>query len=253
MSHVSLKIYAQPALDCAIGLDMAPNSVDDMYDGCKDEMKTMVQKEYLLNEKNTNIKFRQAWEEAEEIYNDQDKTGTALGREHVVSIYVYSKQDFHEEMNSAIRTQQSSYTTTFRYHTINFFLTDALQSLSAQEPETEKCLTGYLTFDMNFSQDVLGKEIRFGSFTSTKLQRYKTNENTENKSCFEIVTCNGADISMFSRSGEAEADVLIPPYEVFNVTQIKRRSEEHSLECEVVYKLDSTRTLSNLNCALFRK
>lgn len=256
MSLVPLKVYAAPELKDVTALDMAPNSVDDMYNGCKVQMKTKVQTEYLPNEKNTNKKFKQAWDEAEQRYNTKwSKKGTRLGKELVVAIYVYSfgREDIYKDINTAVRTGQPTYKTTFGYHAVHFFLTDAIQTLNARKPEGERCLTVYRGVDLYFSQDVLQKEVRFGSFTSTTMRGFDIAKKFGEKSCFKIVTCYGADISMFSRFGEAEAEVLILPYEVFIVTEIKKRSEQKDLECEVVYKMKSTRTVSNLDCALFPK
>ncbi|XP_071779417.2 ecto-ADP-ribosyltransferase 5-like [Centroberyx gerrardi] len=250
---------AEPALKGRLSLDMAPNSVDDMYTGCKDKMETRVKKEYLENEKNKDRNFTQAWGEAEKYYNKKWKKrgkrpSTALGKQRVMAIYVYTldKPKVYLEFNNAVRTQKSKYKTTFRYHTLHFFLTDAVQTLNARKPEAERCLTGYRRVNSYFGKEnVLNKEIRFGSFTSSSMGWYPSAGRFGDKSCFEIVTCSGADVSLYSKLGESEREVLIPPYEVFKVTKVRKRSEEKSLPCEVVYKVKSTgKTLSNLNCAL---
>ena len=63
----------------------------------------------------------------------------------------------------------------------------------------------------------------------------------------------GADFSLYSKL-ENQAEVLIPPYEVFKVVEIKKRSTmQPDLPCEVVYKVKSTGYVSKLNCALFTK
>ncbi|XP_060882733.1 ecto-ADP-ribosyltransferase 5-like [Labrus mixtus] len=146
---------------------------------------------------------------------------TSLGKERIMAIYVYSldKPKVYLDFNKAVQSQKSEYKTTFRYHALHFVLT---------------------------------KAIRFDSFTSASMGWYPSSERFGDESCFEIVLCHGADVSLFSKLGEAEREALIPPYEVFKVTSVKRRSEQKNLPCEVVYKLKSTRkTLSSLNCALF--
>ncbi|KAM9363648.1 NAD(P)(+)--arginine ADP-ribosyltransferase 2-like [Symphorus nematophorus] len=224
---------------------MAPNSVDDMYHGCKDKMRSKVQK-YLWDEKNTDKNFNWAWHEAEK-YNPN-----TLGKEQAMAIYVYSleKPNIYEDFNNAVRTQKFMYQTKFRYHALHFFLTDALQTLKAHKKK--RCLTGYRGVNKFFSQDVLNKEIRFGSFTSSSRAGYSVAKKFGDKSCFEIKTCFGADITSYSKF-KNEAEVLIPPYEVFKVKKIIKRSEHKNLPCEVVYRLRSTGVLSNLNCALFPK
>ncbi|XP_074553415.1 NAD(P)(+)--arginine ADP-ribosyltransferase 1-like isoform X2 [Halichoeres trimaculatus] len=241
---------------------MAPNAVDDMYSGCKDKMEYRVKKEHLLNERNRDKNFTLAWSEAEKYYNKKWKrhkgkrpsSSSSLGKEQVMALYVYSldKPRVYLSFNNAVRTQKSEYKTTFRYHSLHFFLTDALQTLSARKPGDERCVKGYRRANSYFSQDVLNKAVRFGSFTSSSMGWYPSSGRFGNKSCFEIITCFGADVSLYSKLGESEREVLIPPYEVFKVTKVERRSEQKSLPCEVVYRLKSMgKPLSTLNCALF--
>ncbi|CAJ1052708.1 NAD(P)(+)--arginine ADP-ribosyltransferase 1-like isoform X2 [Xyrichtys novacula] len=255
-----LKISAAQGLNVEVPLDMAPNAVDDMYHGCKDKMEYRVKKEYLINERNKDKNFTLAWSEAEKYYNKKWKRhkgkrpSSSLGKEQIMAIYVYSlnKPKIYLDFNDAVRTQKSKYKTTFRYHSMHFFLTDALQTLNARKPEDERCVTGYRRVNSYFSQDVLNKAVRFGSFTSSSMGWYPSSDRFGDKSCFEIVTCFGADVSLYSKLGEAEREALIPPYEVFKVTRVERRVDQKSLPCEVVYKLKSMgKTLSSLNCALF--
>ncbi|KAM3867754.1 NAD(P)(+)--arginine ADP-ribosyltransferase 1-like [Diretmus argenteus] len=249
---------AGSGLNVRLPLDMAPRSVDDMYTGCKDKMGNKVKKEYLQNERNKDRNFTQAWAEAERYYNKRwrkRRPPGALGKQQVMAIYVYSldKPAVYLDFNHAVRTQKSKYKTTFRYHALHFLLSDAIQTLNARKPEAERCLTSYRRVDGDFGREnVLNKEMRFGSFTSSSLGWYPSASRFGDKSCFEIVTCSGADVSLFSKLGEAEREVLIPPYEVFKVAKVRRRSEEKGLPCEVVYNVKSTgKTLSSLNCALF--
>ncbi|XP_068583364.1 NAD(P)(+)--arginine ADP-ribosyltransferase 1-like [Cebidichthys violaceus] len=254
------KSSAEPGLKGQVPLDLAANAVDDMYAGCKDKMEYRVKKEFLVKEKSKGKNFTLAWGEAEKYYNKKWKRkkgkrpSTSLGKEQIMAIYVYTldNPNIYLDFNYAVRTQKSKYKTTFRYHTLHFFLTDALQTLSTRKPEKERCLTGYRRVNGYFSQDVLNKVMRFGSFTSSSMGWYASAERFGDKSCFEIITCSGADVSLYSKLGESEREALIPPYEVFKVTKIERRSGQKRLPCEVVYKLKSAgKTLSNLNCALF--
>ncbi|XP_073332537.1 NAD(P)(+)--arginine ADP-ribosyltransferase 1-like [Pagrus major] len=240
---------AETGLDDVIHLDMALESVDDMYSGCKDNMKSKVLNEFLQNEKNRDSNFKKAWEMAEK------KKFTDLEKEQAMAINVYTREipNVYLDFNKAVRTKKSKYQTKFRYHTLHFFLTDALQTLNACIPDAKRCPTVYRRTNCYFSQDVLNKGIRFGSFTSSSMQKYPSSVKFGNKSCFEIVTCSGADITKYSVLKGAENEVLIPPYEVFKVTEIKRRSEQKDLPCEVVYKVKSTGVKSNTNCAFFPK
>ncbi|KAJ8000853.1 hypothetical protein DPEC_G00184700 [Dallia pectoralis] len=61
-------------------LDMAPNSIDDYYKGCRPKMKKMVKKEYLVQERQNNDAFNQAWASAEDYY--QKKKRSYVGKGH---------------------------------------------------------------------------------------------------------------------------------------------------------------------------
>lgn len=229
---------------------MAPDSVDDTYEGCQNKMAD-VQKEYLDNEKNMNPNFKEAWDTVERSQRNKKKKKEdpqKLSKEQVIAIKVYTLDTpkIYPEFNNAVRTQGPEYTTSFRYHALHFFLTRAIQVLNVKR---NKCYTGYRRVNQYFSTNV-SDQIRFGSFTSSSLFKSPNREKFGDKSCFEIYTCLGADISLYSRN-LIENEVLIPPYEVFNVTEIERRADKNP--CEVVYKVKSTEeSQSNFTCALFR-
>ncbi|XP_039658019.1 GPI-linked NAD(P)(+)--arginine ADP-ribosyltransferase 1-like [Perca fluviatilis] len=243
--------WAKAGENSVLPLDMAENSVDDSYSGCEDIMKQKVT-QYLQNEKNKDKNFKEVWDSSEKIFYTKFKKWftKVLKKDQLVAIYSYTSDKVYRDFNNAVRTQGPQYKTTFGYHALHFLLTTAIQAERAFEKK--QCLTGYRRVNVYFRQDVENKSIRFGSFTSASQGRYAS-EAFGDKSCFEIFTCMGADISRYSKYPE-EREVLIPPYEVFNVVEIKKRSTmQPNLPCEVVYKVRSTGYVSKLNCALFMK
>lgn len=261
LSHAALMGFTQkPPQPGLFPLDMAVDAVDDMYSGCNDKMASKVRKEYLPNEKNTAWNnFTIAWHEAEKYYNKMWKRkrgkrpSMSLGKEQIMSLYAYTldKPNVYAEFNNAVRTQRPKYKSSFQYHSLHFFLTDAIQKLNARKNKAERCVTVYRRVNSYFRRDVLNKLVRFGSFTSTSMGWYQSAARFGDRSCFEISTCFGADISLYSKLGEAEREVLVPPYEVFKIAKVKKRAEYTSLPCEVLYVLRSMGVISNLNCALF--
>ncbi|KAI9531678.1 hypothetical protein NQZ68_039099, partial [Dissostichus eleginoides] len=185
-------------------------------------MEYRVKKEYLQSENNKDKNLTLASGEAEKYYNQKWKRkkgkrlSTSLGKEQIMAIYVYTLDNpkIYLDFNEAVRTQKHDYKTTSRYHTLHFFLTDALQTLYARKPEKERCLKFYRA-NSYFRQDALNKVIRFGFFASDSKGWYASAERFGDKSCFEIITCLGADVSLYSKLGESEREVLIPPYEAF--------------------------------------
>ncbi|KAI3372950.1 hypothetical protein L3Q82_023390 [Scortum barcoo] len=233
-------------------LDMAENSVDDMYNNCTDQMSKMAKK-YLTKEKNENQNFTDAWDEGEQYYNEKWNGSKELGKEQIVALYAYTSGKVYREFNAAVRNQSCQYNSTFGYHALHFYLTVAVQDLKAKEKDLGKnCTTSFRRTKRSFDQNVLNTEIRFGSFASSSKNQSINAETFGDKSCFNIITCYGAEIANFSKYPNEE-EVLIPPYEVFHVTDIQNKTENEHLPCDVVYTLKSTRTLSKLNCALVKK
>ncbi|XP_015254100.1 PREDICTED: GPI-linked NAD(P)(+)--arginine ADP-ribosyltransferase 1-like [Cyprinodon variegatus] len=233
-------------LSFPVALNMAPKSVDDMYNGCESEMERLINEKYLPREQK-NKNFLDAWAAAGRYYNSKSWPTSLLKKPQIMAVYAYTLNDppLYKEFNKAVRAQRAKYKTDFQYHTLHFYLTMALRSLKNSARE---CVTSYRRTGSKFKKNVLNKEIRFGAFTSSSAGGY-SDKTFGTESCFEIYTCFGADISGYSEF-EEEKEVLIPPYEVFKVKEIKQGSTK-TLPCKVVYRLQSTKkTLSKLNCAL---
>ncbi|XP_064859324.1 T-cell ecto-ADP-ribosyltransferase 1-like [Oncorhynchus nerka] len=228
-------------------LDMAPDSVDDKYDGCRDEAFQRVDDYYLPHEKNTTTNFRRAWDMAEKHASIPTD---GLQKVHSVSMYLYTNnkpqppsESIYIDFNKAVRQGRYGYGTSFQYHSLHFYLTDAMQILKQSQTT---CWTTYRRTNVTFDQDVVNKEMRFGYFASSSL--HKTLYDFGDTSCFEINTCFGVNLTYYSAYAN-EGEVLIPPYEVFKVTNIQTKSAVSNLWCKVVYTLKSTgKWKSDLNC-----
>ncbi|XP_029622412.1 NAD(P)(+)--arginine ADP-ribosyltransferase 1-like isoform X1 [Salmo trutta] len=248
----------QPGLHSPIPLDMVPNSVDDMYQRCTERMFKKVQGEYLPNE-NSNVRiFKEAWMKAERCANNVEKrfkednsqyNSKELTHDHIKAICAYTAElsEIYPVFNQAVRTKRTQYTTSFHFHSLHFLLTEALRLLKLNQ---KTCHTTYRRTNMEFVSKV-NKVIRFGLFASSSFIKNLTHFGEE--SCFEIKTCFGADLKSYPEMGNYEKEVLIPPYEVFKVTAVLKKENDRNLWCNVVYKLKSINTLSNLNCKIFKK
>uniref|UniRef100_A0A8C7Y2V2 NAD(P)(+)--arginine ADP-ribosyltransferase n=1 Tax=Oryzias sinensis TaxID=183150 RepID=A0A8C7Y2V2_9TELE len=179
----------------------------------------------------------------EEMYQKVEnewKKSNNLNKFELMAVAAYT------QATPAVREQGPQYETTFNYHFLHFFLTSVIRKL-----HRKNCYTAYRRTDVSFTQDVLNKNMRFGHFASSSLNPLESQFSKKvfgEKSCFVIETCFGADISPYSKFGEAEGEILIPPYEVFKITNIETRAKKKKLPCEVVYTVKSTKTpLSNYN------
>ncbi|KAI4903749.1 hypothetical protein NFI96_023327, partial [Prochilodus magdalenae] len=222
-------------------LDMANNSVDDSFKGCEKKMDDLVMTKYINHERRNTPGFAEAWQNA---LNKGAKG--SLGKYQSAAIYMYTQdpsqnpQCSHKTFNSACREGKAAYKSGgFKFYTLYFFLTDAIQKLKSQ-----KCVTSYRRTNVTFKLAVK-QTIRFGSFTSSSLSMKLGHFGKV--SCFKIKTCYGAKLKDYS-AVPYEQEVLIPPYEVFRITAIKQRDEKNKLWCKVVYELKSAGKRSDLQC-----
>lgn len=229
-----------------ISLDMATKSVDDSYDGCREKMANLVETKYLEKEMQSN--FAKAWKHAEKNHKPP---GDNLTKNHSIAIYMYTSSKFkiYEDFNNAVRDEKKNYQNKkFKWHSLHFLLTDAIQILKKTQ---KRCMLTYRRTNVDFNESVLNKEVRFGSFASSSLNQAK-NKKFGKKSCFKIYTCEGANLTNYSKHDEEE-EVLIPPYEKFKVTAVEKRKHQKDLWCDTVFTLKSSGKRSDLNCALFKK
>ncbi|XP_062859466.1 T-cell ecto-ADP-ribosyltransferase 2-like [Trichomycterus rosablanca] len=223
----TILVFILPVTSGPYQLDMASDSVDDQYEGCEKYMQEWIKKNNLQEELKSNENCTIVWENFENIKNITEKI-----------IKMYTVQDFYSEFNAAVSTRRTNYTNEFKYKTFHYLLTRAVQNLTLNE-----CTDVYRKTTVSFVTNVTGQEMRFDRFASTSL--IPNLEGFGNKSCFKIHTCFGANIANFSIL-PGEQEVLIPPYEVFNITNVTEKQED----CDVLYTLQSTRRFSNMNCTL---
>ncbi|KAK9978609.1 hypothetical protein ABG768_020353 [Culter alburnus] len=228
-------------------LDMALNSVDDEYDGCTEDMTQQVETKYLKRELNSSeSNFKKSWQDCEK--NDT-KIEHNMTKNQSIAICVYTDRKVYGVFNNDTRYGKQNYTNdTYKWYSLHFLLAKAIQILKETQDE---CILTYRNTNVRFNESVKNTTVRFGQFASSSynLNRAKFFGNV---SCFEIYTCYGANVTKYSKLPH-EQEVLIPPYEMFNVTDVKSIRDFKNLRCETVYTLKSTGTQSDLNCALFTR
>uniref|UniRef100_A0A3P8S177 NAD(P)(+)--arginine ADP-ribosyltransferase n=1 Tax=Amphiprion percula TaxID=161767 RepID=A0A3P8S177_AMPPE len=225
-----------------IPLGIVEDSVDDMYMGCSEEMMNTVTHKY--NEELRVGPYAETLKMVENCIEEKlkEREDEALTKNHMQALCAYTSDNVYENFNIAVRTKGSVYTSSFQFHILHFFLTSAIQILN----NNNYCYTTYRRTKVMFTGKV-SQRIRFGSFASSS---FKTDlREFGNKSCFKITTCSGAPLKRYS-SFEPEAEVLIPPYEVFRITdKLDGKSKLPGLDdCAVVFVLKSEGGQSRLNC-----
>ncbi|XP_036599786.1 ecto-ADP-ribosyltransferase 5-like [Trichosurus vulpecula] len=235
-------------------LDMAPDTFDDAYTDCVEDMEQVAP--ILLQEEMAQHKlFRESWEAARASFKSYQNLSLPPGfqTQHALAVMVYtnSSNSLHRELNLAVRELGSSieaYLDNFPFKALHFYLMRALQLL--RNPESCKEDSGQEVFrgkrSTHFKPRKLGDIIRLGQFTSTSEER-KVAQMFGNATFFTLSTCFGVpikDLSVFPN----EREVLIPPNEVFQVSNFSQDGTQNLVTLRSLKK-----TCSNFNCAYLKK
>ncbi|KAM4585330.1 ecto-ADP-ribosyltransferase 4-like [Odontesthes bonariensis] len=225
-------------------LDMATDSIDDMFDGCQSEAASVID-QFGVFEWHYNRNFSSAWAFVERFA--KKPVHKHLKDDHAIALYMFTRVGYIQlDFNKAVKTGKHKYTTAgFKFHYFYFYLTDAIQALHNNQT---LCRTTYHRTRKQFDKNVINTNMRFGAFTWA-VSRKQTLEFNGNVSCFEINTCFGADITYYSSTNQI-GQVLIPTYEVFKITDVLTNDPW----CSVVYKLQSTKMpRTDQNCKLSQR
>ncbi|XP_074385417.1 NAD(P)(+)--arginine ADP-ribosyltransferase 2-like [Zonotrichia albicollis] len=225
-----------------VPLDMARDSFDDQYRGCGPAMMAVLPALHNF-EFQVNPLFTQTWVKAEAEWRKRGSPVAPLASPaQAVALMAYTTKDIYKDFNAAVRVaghSRQEYRNNFHFKTLHFLLTKALVTLRhAQKAKCHHVFRG--VHDVRF-QARRGQKVRFGQFTSTSLskevaQKYGTD------TIFEVQTCHGVDIQAFSFY-LSNREVLIPPYETFEVTKVTRNGKRAWIT------LRSSGTYSKHNCA----
>ncbi|NXM45408.1 NAR1 ribosyltransferase, partial [Gymnorhina tibicen] len=151
----------------------------------------------------------------------------------------------HRDFNAAVRAAGRSrreYRDNFHFKALHFLLTQALAALRVTQGQ--KCHTVFRGVrDVRFEARP-GATVRFGHFASASLSN-ASSWDFGTDSAFQVETCQGAVIREFSFFPH-EDEVLIPPFETFQVTGVARDGHRARI------RLRSAGTRSNYNCEWLR-
>ncbi|NXM19800.1 NRT2 ribosyltransferase, partial [Ploceus nigricollis] len=225
-----------------VPLDMAWDSFDDQYRGCGQDMAKELQSLYDFEYRN-NPQFAWGWDRADAEWR---KRGSAVypleSHQQAVALMTYTSQDVYKDFNAAVRVagrSRQEYRNNFHFKTLHFLLTQALVTLwDAQNRQCRHVYRG--VHDIRY-QAQPGQRVRFGQFTSTSPHKNIARQ-FGTDTIFQVYTCYGVNIRQFSMY-PGEEEVLIPPFETFNVVQVNRD------RMRTWIRLQSTGTYSKHNCA----
>ncbi|KYO18284.1 hypothetical protein Y1Q_0012772 [Alligator mississippiensis] len=233
----------------SLQMGMAPDSFDDQYIGCTEEMEASVAPRLLQEERARHPLLDGMWTNLSAVWTEKRKglhLPAGFRDVHGIAILVYtdSVQPLYRELNTAVReagVSRDTYLRTFPFKALHYYLSRALQLLR------EDCGRTYLNQlyrgvrSIRFSPPGAGP-VRFGQFTSSSLDA-AVSRGYGNATFFILHSCFGAHIEALS-SFPFEKEVLIPPSEVFAVSNVTRQGDGN-----VLVLRSTNRTCSHFNCA----
>lgn len=235
------KCYTQLKVTAEL-LDGAPNAVDDLYEGCREQVsQDSVISKLLEEEKNRSLEFQEAWHRATTCPYPKPKTMSTLG----LLAYFSGNDHFIKSFNNAVKTQgfnDSTYKNQFHFKSLHFLLMDSMIQLSP-----DKCRTLHALPEEQYTAKK-GSQVRFGQFT-TVYSSYSDLKNMDGiEVLFNITTCFFAKIETSDCTDVGIA--LLSPAEVFIVEDVKEVNDsDGSKHTEVILK--HSKVHSSHNCLLF--
>ncbi|XP_046900925.1 ecto-ADP-ribosyltransferase 4-like isoform X2 [Hypomesus transpacificus] len=238
MSELTLVFFLVATLKVieSKNLDMAPNTVDDQYEKCRDEMFQVVKGGLLNRELNTS-ELSSDWQQ------ETCKMVMPGGEEmhtKALAIYGHNKR-FRVDFTKAVETlggNANVYNKDFQFKSFHFLLMDSFQVL-----KPTKCQTLFHGSETVYTAGV-GSEVRFGSFVSADEKLSSVVE--ESKTVFNITTCLAIDLYNSACQPSDVGSWLLSPAEVFQVKEVKNHSDDDYSYIEIV--LGSLRNESNHDC-----
>lgn len=230
-------------------INLASDSFDDQYQGCTQQiMEKLNQEDYFTKEIERNKTYAKAWYNAHLNWLNQAKTlPRSMVSAHAAAILVYSlsntvRSDFTKAMATGGRSPQQ-YKDLFHFKYLHYYLTSAVQLLREEGLANNDypCLKVHHEAKDIYLEASRGATIRFGQFLTISLLN-KESPKLENQTQFTISTCLGVPVEYFSLKRE----VLIPPYELFEVVNVSYHQTGNWLQ------LQSIGNLSIYNCELLK-
>uniref|UniRef100_A0A3B5LXT0 NAD(P)(+)--arginine ADP-ribosyltransferase n=1 Tax=Xiphophorus couchianus TaxID=32473 RepID=A0A3B5LXT0_9TELE len=179
---------------------------EDKFAGCRTEVEVLNDEAMEQKWHTCSANFSKAWSKAEQ--NLKEPLENYMEKIHSLALYMFTDvvlKPGNKNSEPAERTPKQRAT----FEPISLY--SSLSELNIS------------TGQVRFSTFILGSD------------EWDFNGNV---SCFEIYSCFGANITKYSVL-KGNNQVVIPPYEVFTVTDVQKQTSS----CEITYKLTS-----NLNC-----
>ncbi|XP_072320034.1 ecto-ADP-ribosyltransferase 4 [Eucyclogobius newberryi] len=232
--------------------DMAPDAVDDMYEGCtKNALKKFVLSDLLQEELNDSVVFQKAWDLA--LSSACPKVIQGGLKQHSTALRTMASDEgtFREQLNNAVYTLGTNITTYenhFHFKSFHFLLMDSIRLLNPVPPT---CPTVYSFSDLKFNVPK-GSTVRLGQFWIgyPSLEILKKARDIDDEHILSITTCFFANLG--DNICNEEPMFLLSPAEEFTVEDFRHVKEEDDLSYHMTV-LKHSRLKSTHNCYSFSR
>lgn len=227
-------------------LDMAPDAVDNLYNGCREQaLETFIHSGLLGQELNHSKGFQKAWSQM--IQCSKLIPGKIKEHSAALSAYANGDEDFIKTFNKAVETlgvNVSTYEKQFHFKSFHFLLMDSMMLLPPKE-----CKTVYALPVETYAAKK-GSTVRFGRFTMVypHYSELKKMFDFDGQVLLNITSCFFANLGANICSEEDAA--LLSPAEVFTVEDVKKITDEDEY---TVIILKHSKVDSSHNCTIFSR
>ncbi|XP_010764826.1 erythroblast NAD(P)(+)--arginine ADP-ribosyltransferase-like [Notothenia coriiceps] len=212
-SIVFTALFYKVTAESATLLDMAPDAIDDMYNGCRKEaLEKFVHSGLLKQELNSSEEFQEAWS-ANSPCLKAIPGGT---KEHMAALLAYEgDEDFSKTFDNAVQTMggnvRNTYESQFHYKSLHFLLMDSMSLLYSNKCETVYMIREEYTAEQD-------SKVRFGKFTKvwSSYSLMKGMMDLDGLVIFNITSCFFIKLGTNICSEDTDM-ALLSPVEVFTV------------------------------------
>ncbi|XP_014331212.1 ecto-ADP-ribosyltransferase 4-like [Xiphophorus maculatus] len=203
---------------------------DDKFAGCRTEVEVLNDEAMEQKWHTCSANFSKAWSKAEQ--NLKEPAEKYMEKSHSLALYMFTDVVLKQgNKNSEPAERTPKQRAAFEPISLYSSLSEAILILKQNQV---MCLSTNYRTETVLELNISTGQVRFSTFILGS-DEWDFNGNV---SCFEIYSCFGANITKYSVL-KGNNQVVIPPYEVFTVTDIQKQTSS----CEITYKLTS-----NLNC-----
>uniref|UniRef100_A0A672ZRE0 NAD(P)(+)--arginine ADP-ribosyltransferase n=1 Tax=Sphaeramia orbicularis TaxID=375764 RepID=A0A672ZRE0_9TELE len=213
-------------------LDIAPDAVDDLYDGCnKEALDTFIHSGVLKAELNSSDGFQKVWNPSE-----CSKVIPGGLKEHTAALRAYANEDYNfiKTFDDAVQTKGtnvSTYQDEFHFKSLHFLLMDSMRLLSQKT-----CKTVY-DFAGNIKTAQKGSTVRFGRFNSVHSSFQSLTDEADidgDEAILNITSCFFVELGENICSTVEMA--LLSPVEEFTVEDVKQQTKDDTTFTMIVLK-----------------